>query len=122
MPKKNTGSRGEDSAVTYLQKYGCTIITRHYCCRHGELDIIALDNDTLCFVEVKTRHAPVAQDPLVSMTQEKQHRIIAAAQHYLQHSIIDQHYEQLRFDVIPIVLNEASVPIKITWIKDAFTL
>lgn len=54
---KNTsiGKRGEDLAAKYLQKQGFKILQRNFHTRYAELDIIALEKDTLVFVEVKTR-------------------------------------------------------------------
>lgn len=46
---------GENKAVEYLDKKGYRIIRRNYRCRQGEIDIIAIDDNALCFIEVKTR-------------------------------------------------------------------
>lgn len=51
----SAGKVGEDFAVSLLKKRGYKILTRNFRSRFGEIDIIALDGDTLVFVEVKTR-------------------------------------------------------------------
>ena len=55
MSKLSIGKFGEDLAVSYLKKQGYKIIERNFRIRGGEIDIIALDSDTLVYIEVKTR-------------------------------------------------------------------
>lgn len=50
------GSWGEDMAVRYMQERGFEIVERNWRNGHKEIDIIAQREDTLYFVEVKTRH------------------------------------------------------------------
>lgn len=52
---KRTGQLSENYAASVLEKKGYKIIARNYKTKQGELDIIAKDNDTICFIEVKTR-------------------------------------------------------------------
>jgi putative endonuclease len=52
------GKQAEDAAADYLISLGYTIVTRRYKVRLGELDVVALDGDTLVIVEVKERRAP----------------------------------------------------------------
>lgn len=49
------GTAEEDRAARYLAAAGYTLVTRRYVTRHGELDIVALDEETWVFVEVKSR-------------------------------------------------------------------
>jgi putative endonuclease len=51
MPNK--GRSGEDAAAAYLEEKGIKILEKNFRGRKGEIDIIALDGDTLIFVEVK---------------------------------------------------------------------
>ena len=51
----NLGAAGEKAAAKYLRRRGYRIVARNYRCRGGEIDLIALDADTIVFVEVKTR-------------------------------------------------------------------
>ncbi|MDP2632643.1 MAG: YraN family protein [Candidatus Curtissbacteria bacterium] len=55
MTTTSLGKYGEDLAVEFLRSHGYKIIERNFRIRGGELDIIALQNDTLIYVEVKTR-------------------------------------------------------------------
>ncbi len=52
---KVSGDLGEDFAVEFLKKKGYEIIDRNFRTRVGEIDIVAVYEDTLVFVEVKTR-------------------------------------------------------------------
>ena len=54
-PGRIRGDYGENAAAEYLKRHGDKILARNWRCRYGELDIIALDRDIICFVEVKTR-------------------------------------------------------------------
>ncbi|PJE68462.1 YraN family protein, partial [Candidatus Shapirobacteria bacterium CG10_big_fil_rev_8_21_14_0_10_38_8] len=55
MSSKDLGGRGESLAVDILRKQGYKILQRNFSCKIGEIDIIALDDNVLIFVEVKTR-------------------------------------------------------------------
>lgn len=49
------GKRGELAAARFLERKGYEILETNWTCVAGEADIIALEDDSLCFVEVKTR-------------------------------------------------------------------
>lgn len=51
----NTGKLGEDLAYKFVQGLGYKILARNFRTRGGEIDIVAVDGDTLVFIEVKTR-------------------------------------------------------------------
>lgn len=53
--KKNLGALGEKIAANFLRENKYKILAKNFHTRFGELDIVALDHDTLVFVEVKTR-------------------------------------------------------------------
>ena len=99
--KKELGKKGEDWATEYLIKEGYAIITRNYYYGHKELDIIALDNEMLVFVEVKTVKDWRFGPPQGLVTPRKQHNIKQAALHILQEH--PEHQERIsRFDIIAI--------------------
>ena len=50
------GKRGEQLAVSFLEKKGYQILATNWRHRRAEIDIIAMDEDVLVFVEVKTRN------------------------------------------------------------------
>jgi len=93
------GKIGEDRAVEALEKAGMSIIARNFRSRYGEIDIIALDGDTLVFAEVKTWVKYGMENLSYSITPKKQGRIIETAKYFL--SIHRQYYGgAIRFDVV----------------------
>lgn len=98
----NIGRFGEGIACTYLQGKGYSIIKRNYYTRIGEIDIIAAYGRTLAFVEVKTRVGLDAGNPYEAISRKKLNTIKKVAYVYLFNS--QQHYNELRIDVVAIVL------------------
>lgn len=94
------GQEGERLAANYLAKNGYRIIERNYRYHRNEIDIIARDGPTLCFVEVKTRLSSAKGHPAEAVTLKKQHEIIKAAQAYL--AFCTNEVCDCRFDVIAI--------------------
>ena len=100
------GKTGEDYAVKYLQLNGYKIIMRNYRCKTGEIDIIAVKDDILSFVEVKTRYSLVAGRPAESVTFTKQQKIRRTAQYFMLTNGMLDNMPVLSFDVVEIVLYE----------------
>lgn len=110
------GHKGEDMAAEYLQQEGYCILNRNWTNKgHKEIDIIAVKDDVVVFVEVKTRRQGSITTPLSAVDGRKQHRICLAADSYLKSYRIDFPY---RFDIICIVYNEKAS--RIDHIIDAF--
>jgi putative endonuclease len=64
------GDRGENVAATYLESQGFRILERQHRGHYGEVDLIAIDRDTIVFVEVKTRATIAAGDPTEAVNRE----------------------------------------------------
>ena len=100
MPSKQSiGRSGEDYAASQLQAAGLKIITRNYRCPKGEMDIIARDQETLVFIEVRTRQSSFRGWGEESITRTKAQRLQSVAAYY----VLQQGYENwppMRFDVI----------------------
>lgn len=77
------GKTGENKAVEYLDKKGYRIVRRNYRCRAGEIDVIAIDGDTLCFIEVKTRTSLRHGTPAEAVDWRKLEHIKRAASVYM---------------------------------------
>jgi putative endonuclease len=54
MHRSGIGRQGEDLAARFLEEKGMELLARNFRSRRGEIDLIALDGDTLVFAEVKT--------------------------------------------------------------------
>lgn len=104
MNNKFTGKVGENLAVNYLKKSGYRIIETNFSCKLGEIDIIAKDGKTLCFVEVKFRQNDFYGSPLDAVDKRKVSKITKTAQYYcLINHIKDV---PLRIDVVGVVCNK----------------
>ncbi|MEW6556139.1 MAG: YraN family protein [Elusimicrobiota bacterium] len=106
------GKSGEFQAEQFLKNAGYKIITKNFRTRYGELDIIARDDDTIVFIEVKTRKGSDKYGaPEYSVTGYKQRNLAYAAIIYIKKNSLTTNY---RFDVVAICEN------KIEHIKNAF--
>ena len=116
--RRELGKRGEDAAVHYIEKKGYRIVERNFTCKVGEVDIVALDGKTLCFIEVKTLSSSTYGPPEIAVTVHKQRQLSKVALAYL-----DQNHLQdieARFDVIGVTLSPGDKRVEL--IKDAFEL
>ena len=113
-----TGEQAEALAVRHIEQDGVRVLERNYRVRGGELDCIALDGDTLVFIEVRYRKNTRFGGAGASIDARKQQRIIHAAQIYLLKNP-RQAARPCRFDCI---LLDALDAANIDWIKDAFQL
>ena len=111
------GGQGEDIAVRYLEEQGYRIAARNVRTRAGEIDVVAIEGDTLCFVEIKARSNDAFGPAIAAVDARKQLRISRAAMLYLQKSPTDR---PCRFDVIG--LDVTGDGWKITLIRDAFRM
>lgn len=101
MSNISTGKMGEELAKEYLEKQGYKIIeTNKRFSRFCEIDIIALDKNTLVFCEVKTRKTTVCGSPFEAITKTKYQNIKKGIYFYLQEN---SDYKKIRIDAISIV-------------------
>jgi putative endonuclease len=127
-----TGSRGERLAAEYLVTHGYRLVLSNFTVPvgrnsrgatiTGEIDIVALDGSTLCFIEVKTRTSDEYAGPLATVTLRKQRQIIRAASVYRRiFSLTEMKY---RYDVVTIVMAPHTEPkielIKGLWSENKF--
>jgi putative endonuclease len=98
--KKLLGREGEDLAARFLMKQGYRILERNYSTRTGEIDLIALHDGALVFVEVKTRTSDAFGAPELAVNPRKQQRMVKAALAYITYRKL--HQVPCRFDVVAI--------------------
>ncbi|MDD8019230.1 MAG: YraN family protein [Bacteroidota bacterium] len=101
--KKNFGAIGEQAAEKFLIGKGYQILERNYFYQHGEIDIIAKDQETFVFVEVKTRRSAHFGKPEESVTPKKQELLRRTAEGYVLQKNLPN--IDCRFDVVSIVLD-----------------
>lgn len=106
------GRRGEELAAAYLDQQGYAIVAANFTLPVGrnlrgvivnaEIDLVAYDRATLCFVEVKARASDWFAPPQANVDRRKQRQITRAARAYRRlFSLEDEPY---RFDVVSVVL------------------
>lgn len=98
------GVRYEEMSEKYLIKQGYEIITRRYKTKYGEIDLIAKQTDTICFIEVKYRK----NAPEYALTEKQMRRIIDAANTWIAENYQTNQISMpcMRFDVICISLSD----------------
>ena len=84
MNRKALGELGERWARGYLEKRGYRIRDTNFHCREGEIDIVAQHEDSLVFVEVRTKTGSAFGTPEESVTTAKQEKLASVAMSYLQ--------------------------------------
>lgn len=101
MPRnRRLGANAEDAAADYVCGLGYTLITRNYQVRGAEIDMVALDGETLVFFEVRQRQKGGWALPEETVTLAKQKRLWQAAEQYLSDVLGKE--AVVRFDVIAI--------------------
>ena len=112
------GQRGEDLAAQFLIRRGFRLVCSNFkvpvgrnsrgVSVTGEIDLIAFDEDILCFIEVKTRSSDDFMLPIAAVNLRKQRQIIRTAKVYRK--IFGLHEIRFRYDAISVVLREKTRP------------
>lgn len=102
MDRMELGRAGEDFAARYLEDLGCRILERNFRCRYGEIDIIALDGSTICFVEVKTRSRTDYGPPCMAVDRLKEQHIRRSAYVFLR-TRGGLNYTDMRIDIVEVL-------------------
>ena len=82
LNQREVGARQESRAAEYLESLGYHILVRNFRCRFGEIDLIAKQDDTYIFIEVKYRTGRTAGDPTSAVDGKKQKKISKTADYY----------------------------------------
>jgi putative endonuclease len=101
--KDAVGRYGEQLAADHLSAAGMQVLDRNWRCVEGELDIVARDDASLVFVEVKTRSSAAYGDPLESVTPAKAARLRRLALCWLREHHAEAYAPELRFDVVGVL-------------------
>jgi putative endonuclease len=92
------GRSGEDAACEFLAAAGYRILERNVSTEAGEIDVVASDGDTLCFVEVKARADDEHGPAIAFVGPRKQRRLARCVALYL--ATHDVRGRPVRFDVV----------------------
>ena len=108
------GKWGEDLAAAYLRDKGYVIVERDWHSGHRDLDIVALDGETMVFVEVKTRRNRLFGEPEDAIDYKKFRSLQSAINHFVKSRHISQ---DIRFDIVTVVGTLGTEP-EISHIQD----
>ncbi len=117
LKKKNLGALGEKIATELLKKNKYKILARNFHTRFGELDIVAVDGETLVFVEVKTRTSGQFGLPEEAISSWKLRSIEKAGQIFRVKNAKLPEWE--RIDVVAVEIDESGVVERKELIKNA---
>lgn len=110
---RSVGDSNEQRAAEFMEKEGYRIVARNFRNRYGEIDIIAIDGNTLAFVEVKYRSSNRYGFPLEAVDYRKQQTIISVARYFMMLNNISEDCP-IRFDIVAILGDDIEI------VKDAF--
>ncbi len=116
--RKKTGSASEELAGEYLKSKGYSILHRNLKLKLGEIDIVAKEGETLCFIEVRSKTTDHSGTPFESVSFQKQRQLSRLALAYLQ----DKYHSldvKCRFDVVSVVIKDDGT-YEIELIQNAF--
>src|SRR2546423_8714677 len=114
------GTRGENLACRFLKKNGYKILYRNFRGRTGgQIDIVCRDQDTLVFVEVKTRGSEQFGRPFEALRHDQRQRISRGGLAWLR--MLDNPEILFRFDVVEVIISDKARP-QFELIKNAFQL
>ena len=121
-PRRARGAVGEQAAVEMLAALGYDVLERNFRTRHGELDIVATDRDSLVFCEVRTRVGPRGIPlALESIGPGKQLQLRRMAGEWLRLSSAERPWTRvIRFDAVAVAIAPNGRVLAIQHVRDAF--
>ena len=110
-PHLDMGEQGEMAALFHLRQNGYVVVARRWRTpkQRGDIDLIAWEGDTLCFVEVKTRASRAVATAESAVDEDKRTTLRRMARHYLK--AVDPPAEAVRFDVVSVYLEPQTTEI-----------
>ena len=116
---KRKGLHYENQAKNYLVQHGLALLKQNYHCRFGEIDLIMLQQEVLCFIEVKYRNSMAYGGAASSISTQKQKKIVKTALFFITgNEKLKQH--SIRFDALLIQQQADNKSVDIDWIQNAF--
>ena len=112
----DTGLLGEKMAIEYLLKKGFSILHQNWRHSHWEVDVIASLNNTLHFIEVKTRRTQKFGYPEEDVSKKKIENLINASEEY---QFLNPGWKLIQFDVLSISILK-NKPVEYFFIEDVY--
>lgn len=117
-PTQQLGLDGERVAERWLVRRGWRVLQRRYRSGRRDIDLVAEQEGTVAFVEVKTRRGPAFGGPVEAVNWKKQQELVRSARTW-----VDRHGrsgEGYRFDVIGVLIHGGRV--RVRHVENAFSL
>ena len=128
-PGIELGKLGEAYAAAYLEQLGYQLVAANFTLPVGrnrrgavvnaEIDLVAYEHNTLCFVEVKTRASDWFAPPPANVDLRKRRQIARAARAYRQ--LFELENQSYRFDVVTVIIADSEPP-RVDLLRNYFTL
>ncbi|WP_190110000.1 YraN family protein [Streptomyces cinnamoneus] len=104
------GRYGENLAARRLTEAGMAVLARNWRCRHGEIDVVALDGDVLVICEVKARRGGAYEHPMAAVRATKADRLRTLAGHWMaRHGGAPP--GGVRIDVVGVMVPDRGAPV-----------
>ena len=116
---RKLGNKGERLAKKHLKKKGYKLLKNNYTATVGEIDLIMQDDQTVVFIEVKTRRDESFATAISAINYGKQKRISKTAKWFIQKNALQN--RPCRFDAVIVIISEKNKP-EITHYTNAFPL
>ncbi len=113
------GRQGERLAAEHLERLGYRVVARRHRTRFGEIDLVAADDTTLVFCEVKTRREG-SGTPWDALTPAKQAQVRRMAAAWLVEAAERPRVDDLRFDAIGVVVDAHGRLVSLDHLEAAF--
>jgi putative endonuclease len=117
--RKTLGRLGEQLAAEHFERLGWEIVSRNHRTRLGEIDLIAVDGETLVFAEVKTCRLG-RRRPWESLHERKRSQVRRLAGAWFNERRDRPYFVRIRCDAIGIVLDDGDMLVRLDHLKDAF--
>jgi putative endonuclease len=123
VARRRTGQIAEDLVAARLAAVGWEIVERNARTRYGELDVVALDERTLVFIEVKAARAGTQfgpERPILAIDRRKQRQVRRLAAAWMQERRDLPPYDEIRFDAVGVTLDRSDRAIDVDYVRGAF--
>ena len=117
--RKTIGRRGEQLAAEHFERLGWQILARNHHTRFGELDIVALDGETLVFTEVKTCRLGKGR-PWDNLHERKREQVRRMASVWVREVPKRPRFWTIRCDAVGVLLDDRGDLVRLDHLRAAF--
>jgi putative endonuclease len=118
-PRHALGRLGERLAAEHLERLGYRIVARNHRTRFGEIDLVAADDETLVFCEVKTRRAGSGA-PWEALDDRKRKQVRTMGAAWLAETHERPRTAELRFDAVGVIVDARGALVELVHLEGAF--